>query len=52
MPATLKEYLGHDLSTCSPVELESLRDLWAAIRDGATTWADALAERRGASRPA
>jgi hypothetical protein len=40
--ADLKTYLGHDLATCSPHELVSLRAVYAAIRDGEATWREAL----------
>lgn len=49
-PSQLAEYLGHDLGTCSPAELVGLRGIYAAIRDGATTWAavmDTAREERG-----
>lgn len=45
LPADLKTYLGHDLGQCSPAELTSLRALFSGIRDGVTTWAEALAEK-------
>jgi len=52
-PAALKEYLGHDLATCSPTEIDALRTVYVAIRDGEATWqatvdgklADAPAEK-------
>lgn len=49
-PADLKEYLGHDLATCSPAELDTMRAIWVAIRDGEGTWQAALTvarEQRG-----
>jgi len=46
-PAHLKEYLGHDGSVISPTELDDLRTLWAAIRDGEASWAEALDLRNG-----
>lgn len=42
-PSALKAYLGHDLETCAPAEIESLRELYQAIRDGETTWREASA---------
>lgn len=45
MPAALKEYLGHDLATCSPAELADLRGVYAAIRDGESTWHEVLSNR-------
>jgi hypothetical protein len=44
MPADLKAYLGHDLAQCSPAQLSDLRGLYAAIREGETTWAEILAD--------
>lgn len=50
-PSALEEWLGHTTDTISPAELDDLRGLYAAIRDGETSWADAvkaaLAEREG-----
>ncbi len=44
LPSGLKEYLGHDLGTATPAEIQELRDLYAAIKDGTATWVDALEE--------
>lgn len=54
--AELKRYLGHELSQCSPAELADLRAVYAAVRDGETTWADVMRERtaidaEGESKP-
>ena len=35
---SLKEYLGHELSSIDPNELQTLRALYSAIKDGETTW--------------
>lgn len=43
MPPDLEKWLGHSVQQATPVELENLRGLYMAIRDGETTWADALA---------
>lgn len=43
MPASLKQWLGHELSTATPAELTDLRELYRAINKGETTWHDALA---------
>jgi hypothetical protein len=48
-PDQLKAYLGHDLGTASPAELEQLRGLYAAIKDGEATWAEAMDSRAPAS---
>ena len=35
---SLKEYLGHELSGITPNELQALRALYSAIKDGETSW--------------
>lgn len=45
MPRDLEAYLGHDLATVSPNELEELRGIYAAIRDGEMSWADVANQR-------
>lgn len=47
MPSALAEYLGHDLGTTSPAELQDLRTVYAAIRDGEATWPELLAAKLG-----
>jgi hypothetical protein len=44
-PANLEEWLGHKLEVITPAEVEQLRRLFVAIRDGEATWVDALAAR-------
>lgn len=44
-PSDLKTYLGHDIASSSPAELVELRAVYAAIRDGESNWADALAAK-------
>lgn len=51
-PAALKEFLGHDLGTCSPAELVELRAIYAAIRDGEATWSETLATKGEREKPA
>lgn len=49
-PSDLKEYLGHDLVACAPAELDDLRRVFVAVRDGEGTWQSALSiarEQRG-----
>lgn len=46
MPSGLAEYLGHDIGGASPAEIEELRGLYAAIRDGDTSWSEVLDARR------
>lgn len=38
----LKEYLGHDAASLSPKELAELRALYAAIRDGESSWREVM----------
>lgn len=44
-PSDLSKYLGHPVSQCSPMEMDDLRGLYAAIRDGDTTWSAVMAEK-------
>lgn len=39
-PNDLQAYLGHSLDSLSPAELETLRGVHAAIKEGDATWAD------------
>lgn len=41
----IKEYLGHDAETLSPKEVAELRGLYAAIRDGESSWRDVMDAR-------
>lgn len=34
----LREYLGHELDSCTPTELVDLRGLYGALKDGEATW--------------
>lgn len=38
MPRDLEGYLGHDVAKLTPAEVDKLRNLFVAIRDGETTW--------------
>lgn len=57
-PASLRDYLGHELAACSPAELAHLRELYKAIKGGETTWADTVkaaqaeSEAGGDAKPA
>jgi hypothetical protein len=46
-PVQLKEYLGHELGQATPDEIEALRKIGTAIRDGETTWQATLDARKG-----
>ncbi len=48
----LENYLGHDLSKCSPAQLVELRGLYAGVRDGETTWAAVLEASGSKAAPA
>jgi hypothetical protein len=45
----IKEFLGHDAASLSPKELQDLRSLYAAIRDGEATWRDVMDQRAAAA---
>jgi|SRR5580692_23136 hypothetical protein len=49
LPSDIKSYLGHDLAQCSPAQLTDLRGMFAAIREGETTWHEILAAKTEAS---
>lgn len=40
MPAQIADYLGHPLESVTPAELDFLRTIHTAIKDGETTWAE------------
>lgn len=44
----IKTYLGHDGATLTPKEREELRGLYAALRDGETTWREIMDAREPA----
>lgn len=39
-PKDLEAYLQHPIGQCSPAELQELRSMYSAIRDGEAKWAD------------
>jgi len=41
-PADLKRYTRQDLDTLSPAQIEELRDLYNAMRDGETNWREVM----------
>lgn len=51
-PAELAEYLGHPLEQIVPKEIEKLRAIYVACRDGELVWADLLEDRRASRAPA
>lgn len=46
-PSDLKQYLNHELGQSSPAEIEELRGVYAAIKEGETTWQAAVEAKRG-----
>ena len=55
----LKDYVGHELSSLSPSELQTHRAIYSAIKDGETSWkavmddkAEKEAEAKAAKKPA
>lgn len=51
MPDALKAYVGQELPTLSPAQIGELRDLYLAIKDGITTWADVQRARNEDEEP-
>lgn len=45
-PEQLAEYLGHGLDSCNPSEIDELRGLHEAIKDGESKWSDAMELKR------
>jgi hypothetical protein len=46
LPNHLTEYVGHDLGALTPQELQHLRAIYSAIKEGEATWADVAEHRR------
>lgn len=42
---SLKEYVGHELSALDPNELQTLRAIYSAIKDGETSWKAIMDEK-------
>jgi len=45
-PMQLAEYLGHGVGTASPAEIVELRGLYQAIKDGESSWSEAVESKR------
>ena len=43
-PKDLEQYLGHKTDTLTPSELQDLRGIYRAIKDGESTWMDYISE--------
>jgi hypothetical protein len=50
MPADLAIYLGCKVEQASPAQIDDLRGLFRAIKDGDTTWREVLADQRDPER--
>lgn len=46
------EYLGHEIGTSSPAEIDELRRIYTAIRDGEASWSTVLESKRGSGEKA
>jgi len=46
-PADLATYFGHPLDSLVPAEIARMKQIYAALRDGQTTWLDVLESARG-----
>lgn len=51
-PAELAKYLGHPIDQLVPAELVDLRGIYAAIKDGETTWRAVVERDEEAAKPA
>jgi hypothetical protein len=51
-PDELRAYMGHEIAQTTPAERLDLGGLYAAIRDGEVTWAEAVGERAASKEPA
>lgn len=45
-PTAIKDYLGHDIGSASPGEIDDLRSVFVAIRDSEATWATVMSDKR------
>jgi len=46
MPKDIKEYLGHDVSRVSEVEISELRKIYQTIEEGSASWEDYMAKKK------
>ncbi len=42
LPDQIEKYLGHEMAIATPAEIQSLRGVYTAIKDGDSTWAEVL----------
>lgn len=51
MPRALTDYLGHSIEESSPSELDELRVVYQAVRDGEARWSDIVDTKQAATAP-
>jgi hypothetical protein len=51
MPKAIEEYLGHPLDTLAPAELQDLRGMFRAMRDGEAKWSDYVSPPEPVTQP-
>ena len=44
-PSELAKFLGHSVESCSPFEIQSLREVFLSIRNGDSSWQDYVADK-------
>jgi hypothetical protein len=49
-PGQLEDYVGHSLDALQPAELDELVQVFTSLRDGETTWAAVLEQKRGSPK--
>jgi hypothetical protein len=47
MPADIEAFLGHSLARCAQSEIQELRAMFSAIRDGEAKWSDYMTTGKG-----
>lgn len=50
-PKDLEQYLGHKTDALTPAELQDLRGIYRAIKDGESTWMDYVSEKQEIDKP-
>jgi hypothetical protein len=50
-PVEIEAYLGHKIATISPSETGEMRQIYTAIRDGATSWQDVRDSKKLKNKP-
>lgn len=52
MPNMLKELIGHDVGTCAPAEIQELRQVYVALKEGHATWTEIMTGKKKADADA